>query len=67
MRFKNLDLNLLVALDTLLSAIVSSMPVQAREQLLRTFESHSEVARTVMLHARDNLVAAQTWLLPSWI
>ena len=41
----------LVALDTLLSAMVSVMPPELRQTFLRTFESHAEVARTVMLHA----------------
>jgi len=41
----------LVALDTLLSAMVSAMSPELRQTLLRTFESHAEVARTVMLHA----------------
>jgi hypothetical protein len=41
----------LVALDTLLSAMVSAMSPDMRQTLLRTFESHAEVARTVMLHA----------------
>jgi hypothetical protein len=41
----------LVALDTLLSALVTVMPPELRQTLLRTFESHAEVARTVMLHA----------------
>jgi hypothetical protein len=41
----------LVALDTLLSAMLSAMPAEARLVLLRTFESHAEVARTVLLHA----------------
>jgi hypothetical protein len=41
----------LVALDTLLSAMVSAMPNEMRQNVLRTFESHAEVARTVLLHA----------------
>ena len=41
----------LVALDTLLSAMVSAMPAEVRQTLLRTFEAHAEVARTVLLHA----------------
>jgi hypothetical protein len=41
----------LVALDTLLSAMVSMMSSDSRQTLLRTFESHAEVARTVLLHA----------------
>ncbi len=41
----------LVALDTLLSALVSAMPAEARLALSRTFETHAEVARTVLLHA----------------
>jgi len=41
----------LVALDTLLSAMLSAMSTETRQALLRTFESHAEVARTVLLHA----------------
>ncbi len=41
----------LVAMDTLLSAMLSTMAVESRHSLARTFESHAEVARTVLLHA----------------
>ncbi len=41
----------LCALDTLLGALVHQLPPQQRAELLRTFESHAEVARTVLLHA----------------
>jgi hypothetical protein len=41
----------LVALDALMSALLSSLPAAMRVELLRTFETHAEVARTVLLHA----------------
>jgi hypothetical protein len=41
----------LVALDALVTALLQAMPVTARAELLRTFEGHAEVARTVLLNA----------------
>ena len=40
----------LVALDALVTALLQAMPVAARSELLRTFEGHAEVARTVLLN-----------------
>ena len=41
----------LVALDALVTALLQSLPANARADLLRTFEGHAEVARTVLLNA----------------
>lgn len=41
----------LVTLDALLPALVQMLPPQSRTQLMESFESHAEAARTVMLHA----------------
>jgi hypothetical protein len=40
----------LVALDALVTAMIHVLPHNVRADLLRTFESHAEVARTVLLH-----------------
>jgi hypothetical protein len=40
-----------VALDALLTALLHELPPVQREGLLRRFLGHTEVARTVMLHA----------------
>jgi len=41
----------LVALDALMAALLHELPQAQRVGLLRRFEGHTEVARTVMLHA----------------
>ncbi|MBI5255153.1 MAG: hypothetical protein HY855_01535 [Burkholderiales bacterium] len=41
----------LVALDALMAALLHELPQAQRAGLRRRFESHTEVARTVMLHA----------------
>jgi hypothetical protein len=41
----------LVALEALVTALLHSLPSDARAGLLRTFMVHAEVARTVLLHA----------------
>lgn len=41
----------LVALDALVTALLQAMPEAARTDLLRVYESHAEVARTVLLNA----------------
>lgn len=41
----------LVALEALVTALLHSMPPDARARLLHTFVDHAEVARTVLLHA----------------
>ena len=41
----------LVAVNALLASILKVLPDHARQELLRTFSEHSEVARTVLLHA----------------
>lgn len=40
-----------LALDTLMSAILHHLPSEQRLPLGETFERHAEVARTVLLHA----------------
>ncbi len=40
----------LVAVNALLAAILKVLPDHARQELLRTFSEHTEVARTVLLH-----------------
>jgi hypothetical protein len=40
----------LVAVNALLASILRVLPDHARQELLRTFAEHSEVARTVLLH-----------------
>lgn len=42
----------LVAVNALLAAILKVLPDDARQELLRTFCEHSEVARTVLLHTQ---------------
>jgi hypothetical protein len=41
----------LVALDALMSALLTTLPPHTRDALTRTFEAHTEVARTLLLHA----------------
>lgn len=41
----------LVALDALMAAVLHTLPDAQRAEMLRRFEGHTEVARTVMLHA----------------
>lgn len=41
----------MVALDALMAALLHELPQAQRVGLLRRFEGHTEVARTVMLHA----------------
>jgi hypothetical protein len=41
----------LVAVNALLASILKVLPDHARQELLRSFMEHSEVARTVLLHA----------------
>jgi hypothetical protein len=41
----------LVAVNALLASILKVLPDHARQDLLRSFMEHSEVARTVLLHA----------------
>ena len=50
----------LVALDALVTAIIHVLPDDVRAQLQRTFESHAEVARTVLLHTEisEHAIAA---------
>jgi len=40
----------LVALDTLVTALLEVLPQDARSALLHSFEINAEVARTVLLH-----------------
>jgi hypothetical protein len=40
----------LVAVNALLASILKVLPDHARQELLRTFAEHSEVARAVLLH-----------------
>lgn len=40
----------LVALDALVTALLHELPAPLRANLMRSFESNAEVARTVMLH-----------------
>lgn len=42
----------LVAVNALLAAILQALPDHARQELVRTFAEHSEVARTVLLHTQ---------------
>lgn len=50
----------LVALDTLMTALLHDMPPHERARLLRTFERHAEVARTVLLNTStsDHTISA---------
>lgn len=41
----------LLALDALLSALTTTLPAGAREALAEAFDTHAEVARTLLLHA----------------
>ena len=41
----------LVALDTLIAALLQCVPIEGRGKLLSTFEENAEVARTVLLHS----------------
>ncbi|MCW7540126.1 hypothetical protein OOT46_20030 [Aquabacterium sp. A7-Y] len=40
----------LIALDALLTAVLHSLPDEARRDLRERFAVHAEVARTVLLH-----------------
>ena len=40
----------LVAIDALVTSLLQAMPADARSNLLRTFEGHAEMARTVLLN-----------------
>lgn len=40
----------LVAIDALLTALVRQLPAQSRDELMRAYAVHAEVARTVLLH-----------------
>ena len=42
----------LVAVNALLASILKVLPDNARQDLLRTFSEHTEVARTVLLHTQ---------------
>ncbi len=42
----------LVAVNALLAAILRVLPDEARLELLRTFQAHAEVARTVLLNTQ---------------
>ena len=50
----------LLALDALAGALMRTLPARARADLMRTFDTHAEVARTVLLHAQvsDHTIAA---------
>jgi len=50
----------LMAMDALAGALLCTLPERARAELLRTFDVHAEVARTVLLHApiSDHTIAA---------
>lgn len=50
----------LVALDALVTAMLHEVPAPVRAELLRTFERHAEVARTVLLNTptSDHTIAA---------
>ena len=41
----------LVAMDALLASMLTLLPEGARRELLHAFVEHTEVARTVLLHA----------------
>lgn len=41
----------LLALDALLSALMTALPADARAALCKAYEAHAEVARTLLLHA----------------
>lgn len=40
----------LIALETLVTAMLNELPPEARTALAQTFERHAEVARTVLLN-----------------
>ena len=40
----------LIALDAMVSALLHSLPLEARHDVLRRFALHAEMARTVLLH-----------------
>jgi hypothetical protein len=40
----------LIALDVLMTTLLSTLPAQERQRLLERFAQHAEVARTVLLH-----------------
>ncbi len=41
----------LVALDTLITALLQCVPLEGRGKLLSTFEENAELARTALLHS----------------
>ena len=41
----------LVALDTLIAALLQCIPIEGRGELLSAFEGNAELARTVLLHS----------------
>lgn len=41
----------LVALETLIAALLQCVPIEGRGKLLRAFEDNAEMARTVLLHS----------------
>jgi hypothetical protein len=49
-----------MALDALLTALLQQLPPAARQALKATFDGHTEIARTVLLHApiSDHTIAA---------
>ena len=51
----------LVALDALMPAVIDALPASARARLVESFDLHSEVARTVMLHADVSDVVLATF------
>jgi hypothetical protein len=40
----------LIALDVLVTTLMNSLPIEAREDVLARFVQHAEIARTVLLH-----------------
>lgn len=50
----------ILALDALVTAFAYALPLEARSELLRRFEAHTEVARTVLLQAEisEHTIAA---------
>ncbi len=50
----------LIALDALLTAVLHALPEPGREDAMRRFALHAEVARTVLLHGSvsDHTIAA---------
>ena len=50
----------LIALDALMTAVLHALPAEARLEVLKRFEVHAEVARTVLLNTpiSEHTVAA---------